>query len=289
MGTMTESNFTSRRLLAVLAHPDDEAFGIGGTLALYAQQGVEVYLICATLGEAGSVSEEFLSNGQTISELRSQELQCSAQALGLKQVILLGYRDSGMAGSPNNQHLQALIAQPMENVVEKIANYMREIKPNIVLTFDPLGGYQHPDHIRIHEATVQAFNLVREDCSSSASDLPARLYFHVMPKGIMRTSIFFLRLSGKNPHKFGKNGDIDLAAIADQDFPIHARINYQEVADKQANAAACHASQGGGRQPRGAQALFSRLFNRPVDRYMQAYPLPSPAQKVRKDLFEGLP
>ncbi|MFZ3070072.1 MAG: PIG-L family deacetylase, partial [Anaerolineaceae bacterium] len=248
---------------------------------------VEVFLACATLGEAGLVSTDYLKDGQTISALRSQELQCSAQALGLKQVFLLGYRDSGMPGSSDNFHPQALIAQPLQAVVDKIAAVIREVQPEVVLTFDPIGGYHHPDHIRIHEATVQAFELARST-PSGAVTVPSGLYFHIMPRRLVRTSIFFLRLSGKDPHKSGEQGDIDLVEIARHSFPTHVKINYQEVAEKQARAAACHASQGGGEKPKGLAKLFMRLYDQPVDLYMQSWPPPSARQKVKRDFFEEL-
>ena len=161
------------KILAVLAHPDDEAFGMGGTLAHYARHGAEVNLICATLGEAGVVEPGYLSNGQTVAELREQELRCSADALGLKEVILLGYRDSGMQGSPDNSHPNALAAQNLDDVVQKIEAHMRALQPDIVLTFDPFGGYGHPDHVRIHEAATLAFLKIRSEMPAEAALDPA--------------------------------------------------------------------------------------------------------------------
>ena len=159
-----------RVILSVLAHPDDESFGMGGTLALYAEQGVQVYLICATRGEAGEVGPDYLQNYDSIGELREAELRCAAGHLGLAGVYFLDYRDSGMTGSADNDHPQALIQAPVDEVAVKIASLMREIKPQVVLTFDPIGGYRHPDHIAIHEATRQAFNLAGDP--AFVSDLP---------------------------------------------------------------------------------------------------------------------
>ena len=106
-------------LLAVLAHPDDESFGMGGTLALYAARGVDVHLICATRGEVGEVSPELLAGFGSVAELRESELRCAAGHLGLKGVHFLEYRDSGMEGSPDNKHPQALAAQPLEAVARR--------------------------------------------------------------------------------------------------------------------------------------------------------------------------
>ena len=105
-----ENNNNKPILLAVLAHPDDETFGMGGTLALYARRGVNVHLVCATRGEVGEVAPHFLENFQSIGDLREHELRCAAQKLGLSSVDFLDYRDSGMAGSPENEHPQALAA-----------------------------------------------------------------------------------------------------------------------------------------------------------------------------------
>src|SRR4030065_2481947 len=101
-------------LLAVLAHPDDESFGMGGTLALYSQRGVETHLICATRGEAGEVDPQYLEGFSSISERRESELRCAAGMLGLSGVYFLDYRDSGMAGSPDNKKPNAPAAPPGE-------------------------------------------------------------------------------------------------------------------------------------------------------------------------------
>ena len=144
-------------LLAVLAHPDDESFGMGGTLALYAARGVDVHLVCATRGEVGEVAPELLKGFESVAKLRESELRCAVGVLGLTGVHFLGYRDSGMPGSLDNTHPNALAAQPLDTVAGKVVRYIRELKPQIVLTFDPIGGYRHPDHIAIQRATVRAF------------------------------------------------------------------------------------------------------------------------------------
>ena len=180
---MSETDQPHLRLLAVLAHPDDESFGMGGTLALYAQRGVAAYLVCATRGEAGSMDADCLDGFNDISERREFELRCAAQELGLTEVHFLGYRDSGMPGSPDNQHPQALVAAPLEEVVAKVAHYIRLLRPQVVLTFDPIGGYRHPDHIAIHQATVRAFQTAG-DPAMYPDDLPPyqpqKLYYHTI-------------------------------------------------------------------------------------------------------------
>ena len=284
---MTNS-ISERRILSVLAHPDDEAFGMGGTLALYAMRGVEVYLACATLGEAGDIPPDFLQSHSSSAALRESELDCSAEKLALKQVFKLGFRDSGMAGSPDNQHPEALVARPMEEVVERIADVMRQVRPQVVLTFDPVGGYFHPDHIRVHQATVLAFDRVRQELHTVDPQVLARLYYHTMPKSSVRFAVFWMKVLGKDPHKVGRNKDIDLVEIASQSFPVHVKINYKQVYEQREQAAACHASQGGGKKPFGLSAWLMRILSRPVDRFMQGFPEPGLSPRVEKDLFWGM-
>ena len=277
-----------KRILSVLAHPDDEAFGMGGTLALYAMRGVEVYLACATLGEAGDIPPDFLQSSSSSAALRESELDCSANVLALKQVFKLGFRDSGMEGSPDNHHPDALVARPMEEVVERIAAVMRQVRPQVVLTFDPVGGYFHPDHIRVHQATVLAFDHVRQELKATDPQVLSRLYYHTMPKSSAKIAVFWMRLLGKDPRKIGRNKDIDLVQIASQSFPVHVKINYKKVLEQREQAAACHASQGGGKKPFGLSAWLMRILSRPVDRFMQGFPEPMPNHRMQNDLFWGM-
>jgi len=276
-----------RTLLSVLAHPDDESFGMGGTLAMYAEDGTDVYLICATRGEAGEVDPEFLEGQPSIAHLREMELRCAVDKLGLKEVKLLSYRDSGMTGSADNSNPEALINAPQDQVAKEIAEYIRQIKPQVILTFDPIGGYRHPDHIFIHQVATKAFYLAGDpDFKSSYPPYkPGKLYYHTIPRHFVRFNVRLLRLMGKDPSKYGKNKDIDLTQIAGQEFPVHARINYKAVKDKKDAAAACHASQGGGGLPRGfIKWIIWLLRIKPEDQFMQAYPELEQIV-VKRDLF----
>jgi LmbE family N-acetylglucosaminyl deacetylase len=274
-------------ILAVLAHPDDESFGMGGTLALYASRGVEVHLVCATRGEVGDVAPELLKGFDSIAQLRESELRCAAGHLGLAGVHFLDYRDSGMPGSPDNKHPQALAFQPIEEVAANVVCYIRDLKPQVVLTFDPFGGYGHPDHIAIQRATTLAFeqsgNPVFAPGSGPAFS-PERLYFHTMPNGFMKLAVRVLPLFGRDPKKFGSNGDIDLTEIASKDFPTHARVNIHSVLEKKQKAGACHASQGGGMAGGGVVSFFMRLFAN-TEAFMRVYPPVRPGEKIARDLF----
>lgn len=279
-----------KTILAVLAHPDDESFGLGGTLALYAQRGYNTYLACATRGEAGTVDEEHLREFKDIASLRTAELDCAAGHLGLKEVFYLGYRDSGMPGSEDNKHPQAQINHPVEEVAGRVVKLIRALKPDVVLTFDPIGGYKHPDHIHIHNATKLAFEKAGDASfhpEAGESFRPAALYYQVFPRWFLKAATRLMPIFGKDPAKFGRNGDINLKELAEVDFPVHVRLDIRSVAQVKAEAGACHASQGGVGMRRGLMGFVTRVFGERED-YMRAYPLVDRRFKRASDLFEGL-
>ena len=288
---MSDTNH-KKTLLAIMAHPDDESFGIGGTLAKYAAQGVDVHLICATGGEIGTVDPELLEGYDSIAELRSAELHCAAEKLGLASVTMAGYRDSGMPGADSNRDPGCLLTQPTEYVARHFAQIMRRLRPHVVITHDPIGNYKHPDHIACNRATELAFKLVGDPEALPETDHPAwqpqRLYYNTMPKGLLKTFARIGGLMGMDMRRFGRNKDINLIDLIESgDFPIHAEVDYRKHLLARNDAAACHKSQlDSGPPNRGILALIMRLyFGR--DQFMQAYPEPQTGKKVR-DLFEGI-
>lgn len=278
----------TKKLLAVLAHPDDESFGLGGTLALYKQRGYETYYVCATRGEAGSADPEFLNGFKDTAELREDELNRAAKILGLKEVIFLGYRDSGMPGMEANQHPDAQINHPIEEVAGRIVRHIRAIKPDVVVTFDPIGGYKHPDHIHIHKAATLAFaNADNPAFYPEAGEpfKPGALYFQVFPRWFLKAMTRLMPLFGKDPRKWGRNGDINLKELAEVDFPVHVRLNIRPVAEVKRRAGEQHASQGGIQMRRGLMGFISKAFGEKED-FMQAYPPVSGGFKRKTDLFD---
>jgi LmbE family N-acetylglucosaminyl deacetylase len=278
-------------LLAVFAHPDDESFGPGGTLARYARSGVDVWLICATDGDAGTVDAEMLANVASTSQLRAAELCCAAQTLGLRGVDWLGYRDSGMAGSPDNQHPASLYQAPMDEVVGKIVASMRKHRPQVVICDNQFGGYGHPDHIKLHQATTRAFEIANDATQYPEAGppwQPQRLYFTAFSPGLLKLLVRLMPLFRQDPRKVGRNHDIDLVQIVSWETPIHARVDvrsYLEIKDK---ASACHKSQGGDQDsfkwiPQFIQRRYwgSETFTRGV-------PAPEPGAPVERDLFENV-
>lgn len=274
-------------ILAVLAHPDDESFGMGGTLALYAKRGADVYLACATRGEVGAADAEYMQSFATVAEMRESELRCAASHLGLKDVFFLGYRDSGMPDSPENLHPDAQVAHPVEEVAVKVLKYIRELKPDAVITFDPIGGYRHPDHIHIHQATVLAFEKAGDASFHPEAGSPfqvEKLYFHTFSRLMLKIIVNLMPLIGKNPRKFGRNGDIDMKSLAEVDFPTHVRIDTSSVIAIKSAASACHASQGGRQMGAGLVGMVMRLLPQ-KEEFMQAYPPVAAGTKIKNDLL----
>jgi N-acetyl-1-D-myo-inositol-2-amino-2-deoxy-alpha-D-glucopyranoside deacetylase/mycothiol S-conjugate amidase len=273
--------------MVALAHPDDESFGMGGTLAFYAEKGVEVQLVCATRGEAGTVDQEYLEGYESIAALREAELRCAAKALGLAGVAFLDYRDSGMEGTKENQHPDAFVNAPLDEVTERLVALMRQLRPQVVLTFDPMGGYHHPDHIAIHKAATSAFHAAgdaKQFPKSGKAHRPELLYYMARSRRQLRWLVRVMPLLGKDPSRVGRNRDIDLRRLArDPDTPPHVTINYKSVEARKRAADACHASQLGGIPRFSVLDVYYRLMGR-SDHFTRAHP-PAPDDYRTTDLF----
>ncbi len=281
-----------KTLLFVGAHPDDETFGVGSTLAQYAAAGIKVYYACATRGEVGMVEPELMKGYDTVGDLRWHELQCAARVLGLIDVFYLGYRDSGMPGTEDNKHPQALAAAPVDEVVGRIVKVIRSIKPDVVVTFDPIGGYRHPDHIAIHNATTKAFYASADPeqyPEAGESFQTSKLYYSVFPRGFLKIAVKLMSVFGQDPHHFGRNKDIDIAKLAEMQFPVHAVVHLKKRSVRARNeASTCHLSQlAGGPPRRGILWWIAGRFMGEKDLFMRAYP-PVKSRQREKDLFAGL-
>ncbi len=273
----------SRTLLAIFAHPDDESFGPGGTLAKYAAEGVAVHLICATMGEAGESDTTDLGECEDLACRRERELRCATSALGLADVHLLGYRDSGMAGSPDNQHPRALTQADPSTLAGQVADLIRRLQPQVLVTFDPFGGYGHPDHIAMHHATVAAFEQL------PPHERPPKLYYTTFPRATLRLLVRLMPLFGVDPGALGKNKDINLRAILEHETPITTRVDIGDYYDVKQQAGACHSS-----QLSGPGSVWGRLPRWLVRRWQSAETFHRAAPpfrrgtRVERDLFAGI-
>ena len=148
---------STKRLLGIFAHPDDEGL-IGGALLHYNTLGVETGLVYATRGEVGEISDPILATPENLGQVREQEMRAAADVLNVRHLWFLGYRDSGMAGTPTNEDPRAFIKARLAEVIGKLVAIIREFRPQVIITFDETGGYGHPDHTAIYRYTTIAFH-----------------------------------------------------------------------------------------------------------------------------------
>ncbi|MEZ4671701.1 MAG: PIG-L family deacetylase [Anaerolineae bacterium] len=276
------------RILLSLAHPDDESFGSGGLISRYVTEGAEVYYICATNGDVGTVAPEKMNGYKSVAELRLSELDCASAKLGFKEVFKLGYRDSGMMNSETSKDATCLWQAPREAVARRVVEVIRKVRPQVVITFNKYGGYGHPDHIAIQRATTDAFKLAGDATyeTGQAPYQPQKLYYSSIDTRMLRYNVLRVRLRGEDPRRLGRNKDLDMIAILDNAEPVSTRIlirNYLEAWDE---ASACHASQLGGgfaRYPLWFRKLFAAHQN-----LTRVHPAPTRSGVDEYDLFTGV-
>lgn len=279
-----------RRLLAVLAHPDDESFGMGGTLSRYADEGVDVHIAIATDGVAGSVAGGYEHTLKELAAVRRRELESAVAILG-GTLHMLGYRDSGYIGDPANQHPEAFINIDPEESVGRVVALIREIRPQVVVTHDETGGYFHPDHIQCWKITTAAFEAANDPTRypeiGPAPYQPQRLYFTGLSNRLIKFFSFMMRLRGQDPKHAGRNKDIDWTRIGIDPRRLNARIDYRRYWDVKRAAAAQHPSQGGGTsRSRMLPEWFQRRFMA-TEMFIRGYP--AVADGFREyDLFAGV-
>jgi LmbE family N-acetylglucosaminyl deacetylase len=261
------------RLLAIFPHPDDETLAIGSTLARYSAEGVETHLICATRGERGWSDSNGPNPGlQAVGQIREKELGGAADLIGLKEVHFLDYID----GDLDQAHPQEIIA--------RIANHIRWIRPQVVVTFPPDGIYGHPDHIAISQFTSAAL------VSAAEPEVEESLPFHRV------TKFYYVADSQAvvdllNQEFGGISMEIDGVVRRHagwQDWQITTRLDNTRFMEKVQAAILCHKSQLAG---------FGDMADWPLDKLSKAfgtgtfyrvYSFVNAGRAVETDLFEGL-
>jgi len=278
---------SKQTLLAVFAHPDDESFGTGGSLALYAGQGVRVVLVCATRGEVGEISDPRLAKPESLGDVRETEMRCAAQALGVSEVIFLGYRDSGMDGTVDNKHRDSLAQASAKEVVGRLVGIIRRVQPQVVVTFDPNGGYGHPDHVAIHRHAVEAFRAAaaQEKFSGQGPSWRAeRLFYSVFPRSLfldMRSRLGALGVDTSDFAKFEEGG------LGWPDDEVHVSLDVTSTLDTKQKALRCHQTQFGPNNPlrQLPEEVTRRMLSR--EHFALAWPHP-PTGSPMSHLFDGL-
>ncbi len=280
-----------KRLLACFAHPDDEAFPIGGSLAAHSSRGVNIRLITATSGEEGEVRSPGLAMPDGLGSLRREELSCSVHTLGLQSHHVLGYRDSGMAGTSANNLPEAFINIPQEEIVGILVREIRTFRPQVVLTFEPGGLYGHPDHIAICKHATKAFHTAN-DASIYPEQLieglepfqPDRLYYSARPQGFRTSMALKLQAAGIDfpmPTIERANDGID----PDE---IHLEVNVSDQLDQKMGSILCHKSQVAPNWPYNQvpRSVAADILGR--EHYIRAWPEFTNKETLTGDFFEGL-
>lgn len=185
-----------RSILGVFAHPDDEQL-MSGLLAKSGADGVRTGLVCATKGEEGEIADDSLATAENLGNVREDELRAAAAILGVRYLWFLDYCDSGMAGTPQNDDLLSFHNADEHEAVGKIVQIVRDFKPAVMVTFDPSGGYGHPDHIKISRLATAAF--------AAAAD-PAAFPGHGAPWQVAR--LFYAGFPRSWAHKFAQLADL---------------------------------------------------------------------------------
>jgi LmbE family N-acetylglucosaminyl deacetylase len=222
-------------LMAVHAHPDDEAIGTGGILARYAAEGVRTVLVTCTNGELGDgpggvKPGEPDHDPSVVVPLRRIELEASCEVLGVSHLELLGYHDSGMMGWPQNEAPGSFWRTPVEEPARRLAELMRRYEPQVVVTYDENGFYGHPDHIQANRVTHAALN----ECG-----VPAKLYYTAVARSTLRGFRDVMAQAGvQPPAEVEENPD-----FGTPDELITTTIDCSGVAGRKYASLLAHASQ----------------------------------------------
>ncbi|MFQ5400005.1 MAG: PIG-L family deacetylase [Anaerolineae bacterium] len=279
---------TDQRLLGCFAHPDDEILGPGGTLAHYAANGTHVELVCATRGEAGEIADPALATPDTLAQVREQELLCSARTLGVKQVTFLDYRDSGMAGTEENQHPNAFMHAPAEAVVPRLVAVIRRLRPQVMMTFEPWGGYGHPDHLAIHRHTHAALEAAADAAYRPDLGDPwqvRRLFYELLP--VRHFDEMKRRMEARGLDVSWHERMTERRKKGWPDDQVHCIMDVSATIEAKWAAFNCHRTQFGDGN------LFRRLPAADMKEILSqeyfalAVPEPPPGLRLR-DLFDGL-
>jgi LmbE family N-acetylglucosaminyl deacetylase len=263
------------KLMCVLAHPDDESLGTGGVLARYAAEGVETYLVTATRGERGWMGDPAENPGlQTLGQMRTAELLAASDVLGIQEVNFLDYIDGDVDQ-----------ADPVE-AAAKIANHLRRVRPDVVITFDPYGAYGHPDHIAICQFTLAAVvAAAASDYAGAEGHLPhqvRKLYFmaYTLEDVEFYESIFGRLVMTIDGQERMASGWPAWALTTQVDTTVYSPQVWQAVQ--------CHRSQIPAYEVLEdlTEAEHRRLWGTAT--FYRAFSLVNSGRAVEKDLFEGL-
>ncbi|MEU2259845.1 N-acetyl-1-D-myo-inositol-2-amino-2-deoxy-alpha-D-glucopyranoside deacetylase [Streptomyces sp. NPDC019645] len=246
------TDLPARRLLLVHAHPDDESINNGATMARYAAEGALVTLVTCTLGEEGEVIPPGLAHlaadaDDTLGAHRSGELAAAMKELGVHDHRFLGgagrFRDSGMMGVPQNRRPGAFWGTPVDEAAPYLVEVIRDVRPQVLVTYDPQGGYGHPDHIQAHRVAMRAAELAADPAFRGDLGAPhriAKIYWNRVPRSAAEEG--FARLRAADVEFPGVADVDDIPGVVD-DADVTAEIDGTGYAAQKAAAMRAHATQ----------------------------------------------
>jgi N-acetyl-1-D-myo-inositol-2-amino-2-deoxy-alpha-D-glucopyranoside deacetylase len=288
-----QSPVAAKRIVLVHAHPDDESIASGATMAYYAARGVHVTLVTCTLGEEGEIHVPELAGlaaaeGDQLGGYRLTELAAACSALGVVDHRFLGgagrYRDSGMMGLPTNNHPRAFWQADLDSAAAHLVEIFREIRPQVVITYDENGFYGHPDHIQAHRVAMRAAELAGEEGLA-----PQKVYWTATPRSLIESGFERFAQSEDNPFA-GVQRPEDIP-FGTPDELIAARVDARDFADHKLAALGAHATQ---IPPRSWLYVLAGSFGRDflgVEYYTLARGVKGPADEEsgwEDDLFAGV-
>jgi N-acetyl-1-D-myo-inositol-2-amino-2-deoxy-alpha-D-glucopyranoside deacetylase len=227
---------SSRRLLFVHAHPDDETINNGATMARYVAEGAQVTLLTCTLGEEGEILVPALAQlaadqADQLGGYRISELAAAMAALGVTDTRWLGgagrYRDSGMMGTPANEHPRAFWNADLDEAVGHAVAVVREVRPQVLVTYDENGGYGHPDHIQAHRVAMAAVDAAADPAyrpELGEAWAVRKVYWSAMPRSVVQQGIDALAALGEGS-PFEDLGDIDEVPFVVADEVVTAAVD----------------------------------------------------------------
>lgn len=292
-----------RCILTIHAHPDDEASKGAPTLAMYHDQGVRTVLVCATGGEEGDLQNPALrEEGQPfhglapeqeramLADLRVSELAESARIIGFDDVIMLGYRDSGMVDTEANNHPESFHMAPMDEAVGRLVEVIRRTRPQVIITYnDDQSGYPHPDHVKVHDISIPAFERAGDPAwypEAGEPFQPAKMYYTMWTRArLLAVHEALLRLRGASPY------DEKWLARTNTDDRITTRLDVGRYLWARSGALLAHATQVDPAEP--------FWFGLSDEELAEVYPYEDwvlahshvgfvPAGEIETDLFAGI-
>ena len=230
-------------LLIVHAHPDDESISTGGILAKYSADGVRTVLTYCTRGEAGDIlNPDFVppQPGMSITDIRAKELEMALNVLDVKSAKFLGYRDSGMAGTPENNHPHAFARADKQEATARLVEIIRRFRPQVIVTYNEKGTYLHPDHIMANRVTRLAFEASGDQDYHANGGLepwqPSRLYYTAIPLDRIRRLHKLIAEQDEDP-------GFDPEVLGTAEEKISAVIDVRKFLTRKLDALNCHQSQ----------------------------------------------